>query len=365
MNQREKILIILGAGVFTVVLLVLAWSRLFAAPAAEADARADALRKSNATLKTENTRLEQSVREWVRARNSTFDKDPLTTERLFNAWINDVVSEAGFGTTDLKLSKFVDRSLAHSYAGLGYTITTPKPVPLDRLVNLLYLLGRDPMLHRVFNLSVNPQRNGREVGFTLGCATLVLDEGVPAAPGLLAARPTSRPADTVSLESPDRAAYNVIARRNIFAIYTPPPKYTPQPPVAPPAAPVEVVRVPRPPTVDPNDMKVIGLPFNGQEAEIHLLSPTGAPESIHKPGDKLPPPGGEIVTVEYSPVPFSDKPEDTATSRMILKIGNDYWAVELGQRLSQKRMLKPEELPDELKPKPLADMTKAAPPVEK
>jgi len=41
-----------------------------------------------------------------------------------------------------------------------------------------------------------------------------------------------------------------------------------------------------------------------------------------------------------------------STGRVILKIGRGYWAVELGQTLGERRILKAKDLPDQLKPKP-------------
>ena len=52
--------------------------------------------------------------------------------------------------------------------------------------------------------------------------------------------------------------------------------------------------------------------------------------------------------IDYSKKPRPDKPEVYTLSRVILKIGREYWTVDLEQRLSEKRRLKKSELPPEL-----------------
>ena len=50
-------------------------------------------------------------------------------------------------------------------------------------------------------------------------------------------------------------------------------------------------------------------------------------------------------------MPDPAKPDEISLSRMIVKAGNDYWAVELDHPLGRRRVLKPNELPEELKTK--------------
>ena len=58
---------------------------------------------------------------------------------------------------------------------------------------------------------------------------------------------------------------------------------------------------------------------------------------------------GTIVLVDRRDLPMPDDPEMLSPCRVILKCGEDYWAVELGQALMNKRLLKPSELPDVLR----------------
>jgi hypothetical protein len=61
----------------------------------------------------------------------------------------------------------------------------------------------------------------------------------------------------------------------------------------------------------------------------------------------------KIALVDYRPLPSQDQPEILSPSRLILQSGQgDYWAVELGQSLSQKRRLNNDDLPLELQTSP-------------
>jgi hypothetical protein len=54
-------------------------------------------------------------------------------------------------------------------------------------------------------------------------------------------------------------------------------------------------------------------------------------------------------------------PRILSSSRVIVKVGPDYWAIELGQDIAQKRRLAREQLPEPLRAAPQtapADMVK-------
>ena len=52
--------------------------------------------------------------------------------------------------------------------------------------------------------------------------------------------------------------------------------------------------------------------------------------------------------VDYRRMPKPGKEYLMSESRVIVKIGTEYWAVELGQTLAQKYRLNPEQLPEQL-----------------
>jgi hypothetical protein len=52
--------------------------------------------------------------------------------------------------------------------------------------------------------------------------------------------------------------------------------------------------------------------------------------------------------IDYRKMPFPKKPALLSQSRVILIIGEDYWAIERGNTLADKHKLVPEQLPENL-----------------
>jgi hypothetical protein len=52
--------------------------------------------------------------------------------------------------------------------------------------------------------------------------------------------------------------------------------------------------------------------------------------------------------VDYRPLPMPGNDGLKSFSRVILKIGTEYWAIERGQTLADKRRLIPDQLPETL-----------------
>jgi hypothetical protein len=66
-----------------------------------------------------------------------------------------------------------------------------------------------------------------------------------------------------------------------------------------------------------------------------------------KPGDPLA--GGTICMVDYRAMPMPGSEALHSFSRVIVRVGDEYWAIEQGKTLAQKHRLKPDELPEVLK----------------
>ena len=66
----------------------------------------------------------------------------------------------------------------------------------------------------------------------------------------------------------------------------------------------------------------------------------------YKPGDDLA--GGKIVMIDYRKMPFPKKPALLSQSRVILAIGEEYWAIERGNTLADGHKLATEQLPANL-----------------
>lgn len=59
--------------------------------------------------------------------------------------------------------------------------------------------------------------------------------------------------------------------------------------------------------------------------------------TAYRQGDNLL--GTEVVAVDYRPIPLPRNPTLRSDSRVILQFENEYWAVERGQTLAEKRKL--------------------------
>ena len=82
------------------------------------------------------------------------------------------------------------------------------------------------------------------------------------------------------------------------------------------------------------------------QPEVHVRDLTNQKTLRFKSGDPLA--GGTIVMVDYRPLPMPENEGLQSFSRVIVKIGNEYWAIERGKTLADRHRLKPEELPAQL-----------------
>jgi len=80
--------------------------------------------------------------------------------------------------------------------------------------------------------------------------------------------------------------------------------------------------------------------------EVHIRDLTAQKTRIYHPGDALE--GGTLVMVDYRSIPRPDNPLLQSSSRMILRIGADYFAIERGRTLAEKRKLGAADLPPSL-----------------
>lgn len=217
---------------------------------------------------------------------------------------------------------------------------------LTNLVDLLYLLQSQPFLHRLDNLTLNRAGNSGDFDLAFHYCALLVDPArnkrVKPAP------PTTQAAPVQDLDTPQRRQYDAIAARDLFRPYV---KRIVEPPPPPPPVNTGGPR-PTPPPPPPSrrqDFQVCGLTTWEQGNQVVAIR-NGSDVRYYKPGDKVE--SGEIVMIDYRPLPKPDNPKLESPSRVILKIGQDYWAVELEKNLSDKRLLKPDQWPPELRDSP-------------
>ncbi|MCK5556756.1 MAG: hypothetical protein KAJ01_00145, partial [Candidatus Hydrogenedentes bacterium] len=107
------------------------------------------------------------------------------------------------------------------------------------------------------------------------------------------------------------------------------------------------------PSTDWGRFKVVDLSQWEDEKDIRIENTQNKAQPrfrLYNVGDSLA--GGTIVMVDYRIMPKPSQPELLSYSRLILKIGEDYYAVELGQTLAEKHRLRSKELPVPLRKNP-------------
>jgi hypothetical protein len=333
MNDREKLIAGIVGGVVGLAVLAFVARSFVNAPLRDLDKRIAVAREKIDRIKTQR-----------RAYFAAEDRLKAVAARTFA----DTVDEAGAASGEMLTRQILA-------AGLRETAFTRTPVsrnpvkgakeigwnvqgdgPLTNVVNLLYLLDRSPWVHRTENLSIAAGEAPGMIRVRFGYLTLVLDPTPEIQRTNLVAK--------ASLEDPERHLLNSIVSRDLFRPYIkrPPPQTVPGQPNPPPSKPGV------PP--GPENFRVVSLSeWNGQP-EIHVRDLAAQKTMRFKPGDELA--GGVIALVDYRSVPRADNSLLQSHSRVILRIGTDYWAVERGRTLADKRKLAAAELPPGLPAKP-------------
>lgn len=342
-RQHERLLMIVGGAVLGLVVLYLVVDGLFLSPLADARQRrlslTDEVRKLTEANKQKST-YERQIIAWA---GKTYRADAQPGER-FGERIRQLLKACN-------LRENVDRQNGAERKGVFREFVWMIKVDnasLSGIVQLLFLLGKEPYLLRIDDLRITPQLTRNTFSAELRAATIVLD-----LPNVAQYVPTSGPAvepPGVLPDSPQFQPYALIASRNVFRPYVPrPPDPPPQVVSRPPDQPrPQPQPQPQPPPRD-NRFRVCSLTEWAGQPEVWVRDEMNGTQRIYKPGEALG--GGTIVMIDYRPLPKPDKPELNSPSRVILKVLDQYWAVELNENLSQRRRLPAEQLPESLKPK--------------
>ena len=144
-----------------------------------------------------------------------------------------------------------------------------------------------------------------------------------------------------TLQSEERSLFAAITKRAFFLPYQKKPDPPPAPPTSPKPAPPSI-----PPPPGPETYKIVSLSEWQGQPEIMVLDSNQNKTVNYKPGDDLA--GGKIVMIDYRKMPFPKKPALLSQSRVILAIGEEYWAIERGNTLADRHKLATEQLPANL-----------------
>ncbi len=206
--------------------------------------------------------------------------------------------------------------------------------PLVDVIDLLFLLRASPHVNRIESLSLLAGDSPGMVRVRFRYLTLVLNNP-----------PAFDPVDLVpkfTLESHERHAYDALVARDVLRPYVkrPPP---PPPPRTPGGA---TPGVPPNTPPGPETFKIVSLSEWQGQPEVHVLDLTNLKSYRYKAGDALA--GGKVVMVDYRPLPMPGREMVLSESRVILRYGEEYWAIERGRTLADKHKLTPQQLPQEL-----------------
>ena len=330
MNQREKTLLLIVGGLLGLFIVGFGARSMFVEPIKNADRKV-----RGAHQKLEGLRKQQ--REYfanedyvksVTTRTFSHDLDEASAksgEILTRTILQAGLSETGFSRLPVGPIRYRGaREIGWSVRGDG---------PQKDVFDLLFLLQNAPAAHRLESLTVSKADKFDSVRVSFRYMTLVVEPAPIVDPINLTTN--------LSLASAERKSYDPAITRDILRPYIKRP-----PPPAPAPSKPEPPKPTVPPPPGPETFKVISLSQWAGQSEIHVRDLNQNKTLRYTPGDELA--GGKILLVDYRPMPMPDNPGRKSHSRVILKIGEAYWAVERGQTLAQKHQLNTDQLPSEI-----------------
>lgn len=336
MNPREKILAGSVGGVLTLILLAWGIQSWISKPLRDMDKRISAAREKLAKIQGERRAFFAAEDRLKAITQRTFSDSLDQTSAQSGEWLTRQILQAGLKESDFTRLPVGPRRLRGA-GEIGWSVRGDGS--LNNVVNLLFLLGQSPWIHRTDGLAISRGESPGTVRVRFRYLTLVVD---PAPDVNRTNLPTGR-----GLDSTDRQLLNTIVSRDVLRPYI---KRPPAPPPPVPAQPVTspVVRAPAQP--GPESFRVVSLSEWNGKPEVHIRDLTAQKTRIYHPGDALE--GGTLVMVDYRTIPRPDNGLLTSSSRLILQVGPDFYAIERGRTLADKRKLTSAELPPSLARQP-------------
>ncbi|GAB6187156.1 hypothetical protein [Thermopirellula anaerolimosa] len=205
----------------------------------------------------ELTKAEEKLRF---AREQSLPADPAAARRLYENWLLQSAQAAGFDGVKIESGE-VRREKDLFYR---FPVVIRGQATLEKLTSFLHAFYARKYLHRIQQISITPAKDGKSMDLMVSVDAVVLDDAA-AKEALPEGEPTQR-------ELPPVKDYvSVIAGRNLFAVYQPPPPPRPPRPPEPPRPSTP----PPPPALDPSRFAYINaiVEVNGKR-EVWLYSRT-------------------------------------------------------------------------------------------
>ena len=324
MNRREKTLLGLAGGLFALLASAYLFKIFFHDPWRE-------LGRQNDTLRARLAKAADQRRAFFSAEDYLNGLAP----RLFGAEPDAAAAQVGKMLTDEILRLGLQESLfsrspvvPRKFRGaqeIGWSVQGEGPLP--PMLDLLFVLEQTPQVHRLENLVLSAGDRPGHLRARFRYLTLVVDG--------LAPPPKTNVKPKFALDSPERRHYDVIVLRDLLR------PYIPTPPGSPSATATALA------DLSPDSLTVVSLSDWRGSPEVHVCDAASQRVFRLKKGDALA--GGEIVMIDYRALPLPGSPGILSYSRVILKIGDAFWAVEHGQSLATKYQLAPDRVPSDLR----------------
>lgn len=345
MNQREKLLTVVVVGTAVLFGGALGLRGFIMKPLTELDKKILAARERLEKITTER-RNYFAAEDRMKAHTKLAFADTVDeASALSGAVLTKLILKAGLNEGNFTRLPVGPRKLRGANE-IGWNVQGDGP--LASVVNLLFLLEQSPYLERLDGLVVSTGDVPGQVRVRFRALSLVMDPAPEVKREPLLAK--------VGLNSDERRAFDGIVTRDILRPYVrrpppPPVKGTPggsstSTPATPPAPP------------GPETFRIVSLSEWQGQPEVHVRDLTTQKTARYKPGDPLA--GGTIAMVDYRAMPLPGASGLQSFSRVIVRVKDDFFAVEHGQTLADLRKLELAQLPPGL-PKPVVETPRTEP----
>ncbi|MFT4690797.1 MAG: hypothetical protein ACKVHO_10965 [Verrucomicrobiia bacterium] len=330
MNQREKVLTSVVGGLLALFVVGFGARSMFIKPIRDADRKVRGAQQKLDAVKKQR-------REYFAAENYVKE----LTQRTFSHDLDEASAKSGEVLTKtilqagLRESEFSRLPVGPiRYRGareIGWSVRGDGPQA--RVFDLLFLLQNAAFAHRLEGLTLSKAEQFGLVRVSFRLMTLVVEPAPIVDPINLTTN--------LSLTGVERKLYDPFIARDMLR------PYLKRPPAAPLVASAPATKNPnKPAPAGPETFKVVSLSQWAGRSEIHVRDLSRSQTLRYATGDELA--GGKIVQVDYRPLPLPGNPALRSHSRVIVKIGENFWAIERGQTLAQKYQLNADQLPAEL-----------------
>jgi hypothetical protein len=329
MTRREKILAGIVGGVVGLAILAFAGRALLIKPLREIDRKTAADRQRLDKINAERRAFFIAEDEVKKFTQRSFDTDLDKASAKSAEMLTQQILRAGLPEMEFTRAPFGPRKLRGAQE-IGWNLQGDGT--LDRVVNLLFLLQEDPHLHRVEGLTLSAGDSPGQVRVRFRYTTLVIDPAPEVAPVALQAK--------FALDSAQRRVFDGIVQRDVLRPYI---KRAPAPaPGQPGAIPATTPGAP----AGPESFRIVSLSDWQGHPEVHVRDLVNQKTLRFKAGDAMA--GGTIAMIDYRPMPKAGNELLQAFSRVIIRVGEEFWAIETGKTLAQKYRLPSDQLPDVL-----------------